>query len=112
MTLGRAASFLFETYNPLSGPAAAPTTPTVNALLCRYCTGKDRKLSDCPKKKPVSDKKRAKKPYASSSAQSRSAKRQRFPCAICDSMDYLSRYKLFVLRIGGILLDEFIWSSG
>ena len=89
MTLGRAAS-LFETYNPPSGPAAAPTTPTVNALLCRYCKGKDHKLSDCPKKKPGSDKKRAGKPYSSSSAQSRSAKRQRFPCAICDSMDHLS----------------------
>ena len=60
-TLGRAVS-LFETYNPPSGPAAAPTTPTVNALLCRYCKGKDHKLSDCPKKKPVSDKKRAENP--------------------------------------------------
>ena len=89
MTLGRAAS-LFETYNPPSGPAAVPTTPTVNAVTCRYCKGKDHKLSDCPKKKPVSDKKRAEKPYSSSSAQSRSAKRQRFPCAICDSMDHLS----------------------
>ena len=89
MTLGRAAS-LFETYNPPSGPAAAPTTPTVNELLCRYRKGKDHKLSDCPKKKPGSDKKRAEKPYASSSAQSRSVKRQRFPCAICDSMDHLS----------------------
>ena len=36
MTLGRAAS-LFETYNPPSGPAAVPTTPTVNAVTCRYC---------------------------------------------------------------------------
>ena len=90
MTLGRAAS-LFETYyNPPSEPAAAPTTPTVNAVICRYCKGKDHKLSDCPKKKPVSDKKRAEKTYSSSSAQSRSAKRQRFPCAICDSMDHLS----------------------
>ena len=89
MTLGRAAS-LFETYNPPSGPAAAPTTPTVNAVICRYCKGKDHKLSDCPKKKPLSDKNRAEKPYSSSSAQSRSAERQRFPCAICDSMDHLS----------------------
>ena len=89
MTLGRAAS-LFETYNPPSGPAAASTTPTVKALLCQYCKGKDHNLSNCPKQKPVSDKKRAEKPYASSSAQSRSAKRQRFPCAICDSMDHLS----------------------
>ena len=61
MTLGRAAS-LFETYNPPSGPAAAPTTPTVNALMCRYCKKKDHKLSDCPKKKPVSDKKRVENP--------------------------------------------------
>ena len=73
MTLGRAAS-LFETYNPPSGPAAVPTTPTVNAIFCRYCKGKDHKLSDYPKKKPVSDKKRAEKSYSSSSAQSRSAK--------------------------------------
>ena len=70
MTLGRAASLL-ETYNPPSGPAAVPTTPTINAVTCRYCKGKDHKLSDCPKKKPVSDKKRAEKPYSSSSAQSR-----------------------------------------
>ena len=49
MTLGCAAS-LFETYNPPSGPAAAPTTPTVNAVICRYCKGKDHILSDCPKK--------------------------------------------------------------
>ena len=49
MTLGRAAS-LFETYNPPSGPAAAPPTPTVNAVTCRYCKGKDHKLSYCPKK--------------------------------------------------------------
>ena len=89
MTLGRAAS-LFETNNPPSGPAAVPTSPTVNALLCRYCKGKDHKLSGCPKKKPISDKKGAEKPYYSSSAQSRSAKSQRFPCAICDSMDHLS----------------------
>ena len=89
MTLGRAAS-LFETYNPPSRPAAAPTTPTVNAVIGRHCKGKDHKLSDSPKKKPVSNKKRAEKPYSSSSAQSRSAKRQRFPCAICDSMDHLS----------------------
>ena len=67
MTLGRAAS-LFETYNPPSGPATAPTTPTVNAVICRYCKGKDHKLSDCPEKKPISDKKKAKKPYSSSSA--------------------------------------------
>ena len=73
MTLGRAAS-LFETYNPSSRPAAAPTTPTVNAVICRYCKGKDHKLSDCPKKKPVSDKKRAERPYSSSFAQSRPAK--------------------------------------
>ena len=86
MTLGRAAS-LFETNNPPSGPAAVPTIPTV---ICRFCKGKDHKLSDCPKKKPVSDKKRAEKTYSSSSAQSRSVKRQRFPCAICDFMDHLS----------------------
>ena len=91
MTLGRAAS-LFETYNPPSEtePAAVPTTPTVNAVICRYCKGKDHNLSDCPKKKPVSGKRRAEKPYSSSSAQSRSAKCQRFPCAISDSMDHLS----------------------
>ena len=89
MTLGRAAS-LFETYNPPSGPLAVPTTPTVNAVICHYCKGKDHKLSDCPRKKSVSDKKRAEKPYSSSSAQSRSAKRQQFPCEICDSMDHLS----------------------
>ena len=89
MTLGRAAS-LFETYNPPSGPAAALTTPTVNAVTCRYCKGKDHKLSDCPKKKPISDKKRAENPYSSSSPRFRSAKRQRFPCAICDSMDHVS----------------------
>ena len=89
MTLGRAAS-LFETYNPPSEPAAASTTPTVNAITCPYCKGKDHKLSDSPKKKPISDKKRAEKPYSSASAQSRSAKRQRFPCAICDSMDHLT----------------------
>ena len=35
MTLGCAAS-LFETYNPPSGPAAVPTTPTVNAVICGY----------------------------------------------------------------------------
>ena len=58
MTLGRAAS-LFETYNPPSGPAAVPTTPTVNAV---YCKENDHILSDCPKKKPVSDKKRLKNP--------------------------------------------------
>ena len=52
MTLGRTA-FLFETYNPPSGSAAAPTTPTANAVTCRYCKGKDLKLSDCPKKKPI-----------------------------------------------------------
>ena len=89
MTLGRAAS-LFETYNPPSGPAAAPTTPTVNAVTCRYCIGKDHKLSDCPKKKPISDKKRAEKPYSSSFARPPPAKRQRFLCASCDSMDHLS----------------------
>ena len=89
MTLGRAAS-LFETYNPPSGPAAAPSTPTVNAVTCHYCKGKDHKLSDCPKKKPISDNKRAENPYSSSSARSRPAKRQSFPCAICDSMDHLS----------------------
>ena len=89
MSLGCAAS-LFETYYPPSGPAAVPTTSTVNAVTCRYCKGKDHKLSDCPKKKPVSDKKRAENPYLSSSAQSRSAKRQRFSCAICDSMHHLS----------------------
>ena len=61
MTLGRAAS-LFETYNPPSGPAAAPPTPTVNAITCRYCKGKDHKLSDCPKKKPISNNKRLKNP--------------------------------------------------
>ena len=55
-TLGRAVSF-FETYNPPCGPAAAPTTPTVDEVICRYCKGKDHKLSDCPKEKPVSDKK-------------------------------------------------------
>ena len=49
MTLGRAAS-VFETNNPPSGPAAASTTPTVNAVICRYCKGKDHKLADCPKK--------------------------------------------------------------
>ena len=56
MTLGRAAS-LIETNNPLSGPAAALTTPTVNAVICLYSKGKDHKLSDCPKKRSVSDKK-------------------------------------------------------
>ena len=62
MTLDRAPS-LFEIYNnPPSGPATAPTTPTVNAITCRYCIGKDHKLSDCPKKKPISDKKRAETP--------------------------------------------------
>ena len=61
MTLGRAAS-LFEIYNPPSGPAAVPTTPTVNAVICRYCKGNDHKLLDCPKKKPVSDKRGLKNP--------------------------------------------------
>ena len=42
MTLGRAASH-FEIYNPSSGPAAAPTTPTVNAVTCRYCQIAPRK---------------------------------------------------------------------
>ena len=89
MTLDRAAS-LFETYNPPSGPAAAPPIPTVNAVTCRYCKGKTHKLSDCPKKKTISDNKRAEKPYSSSSARFRPAKRQRFPRAICDSTDHLS----------------------
>ena len=89
MTLGHVAS-LFETYNPPSGPAVTPTTPTVNAVTCRYCQGKDHKLSDCLKIKPISEKKRAEKSYSPSSARSRSGKRQRFPCAICDSMDHLS----------------------
>ena len=87
MTLGRAAS-LFETYNPPSGPAA-PTTPTVNAVICRYCKGKDHNLSDCPKKKPVSDHKKAENPYSPSFARFRPAKRQMFPCAISNSMDHL-----------------------
>ena len=89
MTLGCAAS-LFKTCNPPSGPAAEPPPPTVNAVPCRYCRGKDHQLSDFPKKKPNSDHNRAEKPYSSSSPRSRPAKRQRFLCAICDSMAHLS----------------------
>ena len=89
MTLGRAAS-LFEIYNPPSGPAAEPPPPTVNAVSCRYCKGKDHKLSDCPKKNPNSNHKRAEKTHSSSSLHSRPAKRQHFPCAICDSLAHLS----------------------
>ena len=44
MTLRRAAS-LFETYNPPSGPAAVPKTPTVNAVICRYCKGKEKTIN-------------------------------------------------------------------
>ena len=62
MTLGHAASLIETYYNPPSGPAAVPITPTVNALMCRCCKGKDHKLSDCPKKETVSDKKRAENP--------------------------------------------------
>ena len=49
MTLGRAAS-LFETYNPPSGPAAVPTTPTVMQSFVATATEKTTNYQIVPRK--------------------------------------------------------------
>ena len=79
MTLGREAS-LFETYNPPSGSAAAPTTPTVNAVT---------NYQIVPRKSQFSIRRGLKTLFVFLCT-SRPGKRQRFPCAICDSIDHLS----------------------
>ena len=87
MTLNKATS-LFETYT-------APDSMSVNAVLfCRYCKSNTHKIDTCPKKKQKpknSQKKRGQKSQSEHRPPTNtSKKKQRFPCAICDSNDHLS----------------------
>ena len=88
MTLGRAAS-LFETYITILHLALQRLQQLQRSMHFCVVIAKE-KTTNCRIVPRKSHKKRAEKPYASSSEQSRSAKRQRYPCAICDSMDHLS----------------------
>jgi hypothetical protein len=89
MTLTRATS-LFETYQPPSASSSS-TAPTVNALFCRYCKKEGHNIQSCNKKKHKNQREKGKRPPQKNSHSSGSAKKkQRYPCAICDSTDHLS----------------------
>ena len=86
MTLNRATS-LFETYHP----GSFSSTSVVNALFCRYCKKDGHDVRSCNKKKSKNQKKKHTRPDTRNQASSAPPKKkQRYPCAICDSMTHLS----------------------
>ena len=86
MTLNRATS-LFETYHP----GSSSSTSVVKALFCRYCKKDGHDVRSCNKKKSKNQKKKHTRPDTRNQASSAPLKKkQRYPCAICDSMTHLS----------------------